>query len=295
MYVFFGSTCLLVIILGLFVINGLVLANREKPVAGTTPHSAKKFTNEENELKIMAYNIAKGFIHTDGFKFSPKHLVSERLEQIAAIIRKEKPDIICLSETVFECTPCPLNQVKYLAEKGGMHSWVFGENYNFGLPFYRIVGGNAILSRFPLQAVKNFSLVGSKPFYITKNNRRVLWAKIKNREYPILIASIHNDSFDRENNLKQVKQILAYKGNSKAIIAGDFNASTEHPSIQLLLNSNEFTADWYGPLTFPSRDANKKIDFILAPFEWELLQHLVIKSNASDHYPVISLFRLPPL
>ena len=33
--------------------------------------------------------------------------------------------------------------------------WAFGENFNFGLPFYRVVGGNAILSRWPIEPVGN--------------------------------------------------------------------------------------------------------------------------------------------
>ena len=73
---------------------------------------------------------------------------------MAKVIREENPDFVFLSEAVRECTPCPVNQLELLAELCGMHAWAFGENYCFGLPLYRIVGGNAILSRFPLRGFR---------------------------------------------------------------------------------------------------------------------------------------------
>jgi hypothetical protein len=44
-----------------------------------------------------------------------------------------------------------------------MHAWVFGENYNFGLPFARMVGGNAILARRRCARLRT-SLPGRQPF-----------------------------------------------------------------------------------------------------------------------------------
>ncbi len=173
-----------------------------------------------------------------------------------------------------------------------MHSWAFGENYNFGLPFYRIVGGNAILSRMPLETVANPSLSGRKPFYVTKNNRRVLWCSLHIGGQHILAASVHNDSYDSANNLTQTRQLLEYIGHRNAIMAGDFNSNPGEPSIELIRKTGNFQASFGGPLTFPSSGAKQKIDFIFVPSEWELINHRVIQTNASDHYPVISVFRL---
>lgn len=277
----------------LFTVNGLFLAAGENPVSGTTSHPPKSENRDSDTIRIMSYNIAKGFIHKGGIRFIGEKTAEKRMKQIAEVIVREKPDIVFLSEAVYECTPCPVNQIVFLAEKTGMHSWAFGENYNFGLPFYRIVGGNAILSRLPLETIANPSLSGRKPFYVTKNNRRVLWCALQIRGQKILAASVHNDSYNCANNLAQTRQLLEYKGDRSAIMAGDFNAAPGEPSVELIRNTGDFKASFEGPPTFPSGRADKKIDFIFAPRTWGLIRHRAIRTKASDHYPIVSVFSLP--
>ena len=185
-----------------------------------------------------------------------------------------------------------MNQITTLAETTGMSFWVFGENYNFGLPFYRIVGGNAILSRWPLEAAANPSLAGRQPFYITKNNRRILWCAMMINGENILLGSVHNDSFNLTNNQAQVRQILDYLDGRPTILAGDFNARPQETPMQLFRESGQFVWAFDGPLTFPTSNPRQKIDFILAPAAWELIDHRVLQSSASDHLPIISTFRV---
>jgi endonuclease/exonuclease/phosphatase family metal-dependent hydrolase len=287
--------CFAAILASLFVINGVFLSKGETPISGVTSHAAMAVptTSSPTQLKIMTYNIAKGSIHKGGITFEDREIVMKRLWQIADLINAEQPDIVFLSETIFECGPCPINQVVSLAEATGMYAWAFGENYNFGLPFYRIVGGNAILSRFPVEVVANLSLAGRKPFYVTKNNRRMLWCEAQIGDQRILLASVHNDSFDLANNLLQTQQMLNYAGKRAAILAGDFNVQPHEPSIQLIRNNGSFIGALDGPLTFPAKAPQQKIDFIFAPADWELIDHQVIQSHASDHLPVVSTFRVP--
>ncbi|NUM36845.1 MAG: hypothetical protein HUU50_20060 [Candidatus Brocadiae bacterium] len=192
----------------LLTINGLFLAKQEKPILTFHSHSSDR--NTSGEIRIMAYNIAKGFIHKGGIQFEKKEAVLARLKEIAAIIQKERADLVFLSEAIWECAVCPINQVDFLARSTGMNAWAFGENYNLGFPFYRIVGGNAILSKWPLEAVANPSLSGRKPFYITTNNRRFLVCLLKIKEKEIFLTAVHNDSFSLKNNLIQTQQILDY-------------------------------------------------------------------------------------
>jgi endonuclease/exonuclease/phosphatase family metal-dependent hydrolase len=293
LYTALSSIGIIALIGVIFVINGLLLANGEHPISGITSHPPKPENKNSDEITIMSYNIAKGFVYKGGIKFRDKKSVTQSMQHIAEVIIQAKPDIVFLSETVFECTPCPVNQIIFLAEAGGMHSWAFGENYNFGLPFYRIVGGNAILSRTPLEPLANPSLAGRKSFYVTKNNRRVLWCLLRIRRQKILAASVHNDSYNLANNLIQTRQLLDYKGERQAVMAGDFNANPGEPPIELIRNTGDFNASFRGPPTYPSNGANQKIDFIFVPSEWELIRHQVIQTDASDHYPIISVFRLP--
>lgn len=274
----------------LFTMNGMLLGYGNTPVIKQTD-----FPEGENEpksgdsLKIMAFNIAKCFAHKGGLEFDDAKNVNNRVTGIAELIKEEQPDLVFLSETLLECTRCPVNQVEEIARQSGMHSWAFGENYNFGLPFYRVIGGNAILSRWPLEPVANCDLAGRKPFYITKNNRRVLWCSLKLGGQTILLASVHNDSFDLKNNLKQVKEILAYCDKQPAIFAGDFNANPKQEPIQEILKHGFVTAS-SNENTFPANKPRERIDFVFAPQGWNLVEHRVLQTSLSDHLPIVSTF-----
>ena len=277
---------------GLFVFNGLVLTKNETPLSGVTSHPPSVSTSL-SQIKILAYNIAKGFVHKGGISFRDRDVVTHQIQKIAEVIIAEQPDLVFLSEIVFECSPCPVNQVISLAEATGMHAWAFGENYNFGLPFYRIVGGNAVLSTFPLEPVENPSLAGRKPFYVTTNNRRMLWCATQIAGQRVLLTAVHTDSYNLANNLAQTRQLLDYAGEQAAIMAGDFNAQPHESSIQLIRKSNRFTGAFDGPLTFPAKSPEQTIDFIFVPAHWELTEHHVVQSQASDHLSVVSTFRIP--
>ena len=277
---------------GLFVLNGLVLAHRETPVSGRAGNSAVADAPDNvTTIKLFALNMAKGFVQRGNFSFQKPALVRERMRQIVELIQQEQPDIAFLSETIFECAPCPVNQVTTLAEQTALSYWLFGENYNIGLPFYRLSGGNAILSRWPLTPVTNLSLIGRKPFYVTKNNRRMLFGQIRLNQQDILLGAVHNDSYSLRNNLAQTQQMLQFLGRRPAFLGGDFNAQPHEPPIRLLAASGQFSGAFDGALTFPTKNPQQKIDFLFAPSDWECIEYRTIPSSVSDHLPIISVFR----
>jgi endonuclease/exonuclease/phosphatase family metal-dependent hydrolase len=276
----------------LFAFNGLLLARNETPEIGFSEHAAAPPLKGSGELKIVAFNIAKGFVHRGGARFDSRENVEARVARISDLLNAEKPDLVFLSEAVFECTPCPVNQIVEIAESTGMHCWAFGENYNFGLPFFRIVGGNAILSRWPLEAVGNPSLIGRKPFYKTANSRRALFCSLHIAGTEVLLGSLHNDSFNLENNDRQLAQVLEYIGQRPAVLAGDFNAWPGSPPITRLSESNRFVGATEGLRTFPSTAPQNQIDFVFGPKRWELLECHTIESDVSDHLAVVSTFRV---
>lgn len=279
-----AGCCVLFILAALFAWNGL---QAPIPMHGKTEHPTAPV---DSFLTIKAYNLAKCFVFkSDTFKSVQS--MEEHLNKIAALIIAEKPDLVFLNEVVGECGPCPVNQVEYLAKKAGFPYWAFGENYSWGLPFYRMRSGNGILSHFPFASLEVVQLTGSKPFYNPTNNRRLLKADIRIAGQALTIASVHNDSYSAGNNLKQTIEILDIV-EGKAVLAGDFNADVESPSVQMLQKSGRFVANWDSPPTFPARKPKEAIDFILAPSDWQLISHDVVQSTLSDHFPVVSLFKL---
>jgi len=277
---------------GLFALNGLVLAADETPRTGTTRHPATPPTPRDHslELRVVAYNIAKGFAHRGGLDFASADTVRGNVLRMAAAIAPLHPDLIFLSEAIQTCGPSPVDQVATMADATGMHAWVFGENYNFGLPFYRVVGGNAVLARFPLTATGNPSLVGRRPFWETRNSRRALFAAADLGGVRVCLAALHNDSYDLRNNLRQTQQIVGLLGDAPALLAGDFNAQPHEPPMQWLRATARFTGNFTGPATFPGD--GQRLDYILAPAGWELVEERVIEVDASDHRPVFARFRV---
>jgi endonuclease/exonuclease/phosphatase family metal-dependent hydrolase len=288
-----GTPAALIVLLAvLFVVNGLLLADGESVRTGVTDHAAAA-PFKSGELRVLSYNIAKLFMHNGGLSFDSAESVRRRLKRVADVINAEKPDLVFLSEAIRECGPCPVDQVAELAEATGMHAWTFGENYNIGLPFYRVTGGNAILSRRPLEPVLNQTFAGRKPFYITKNNRRALWCRVQVGGRPVLLGAFHNDSFNLVNNAAQVREELAFIGDRDALVAGDFNASPATEPMKLWRESGKFNGVFDGAMTYPADKPTRRIDYILGPAAWTVVEQRVIPTTVSDHRPVLTVFRVP--
>lgn len=268
------------------------LSDWESPDYGTTGAAA----HEERvaDVRIVAFNIAKCSAYLGGGRFRSVEDVEQRLDKIADVINAEKPHLIFLSEINFECGPCPVNQVAYLAKKTGMHAFAFGENYNWGLPFYRIRSGNALLSRFPLRPVRTMDLPGVHFTPYPVNQRRLLWCDVQINGQWIPAGSVRNDSFFGENNLRQTELILDHLRGRPAILAGDFNARPEDASMLKIKSTGWFSGEFNGSPTYPAGNPTICIDFVLAPAAWKLTEHRVPEAQVSDHRAVVSVFEVGP-
>jgi endonuclease/exonuclease/phosphatase family metal-dependent hydrolase len=289
------AAAIFVVLAALITLNGLVLAHRESPVLEHTAHPPRVLTHNDDgiEVRVVSYNIAKAFAYRQRLRFRDPAVIRQRLDALAAAIRGVDPDLVFLSEALHESPPGHLSQVQYLAEQIGAHAWLFGECYNFGVPFYRVSGGNAILSRVPLEPDVNLTLAGRRPFYVSRNNRRALFGTTRIGSQTVLLGALHNDSRANQNNTAQMRQILDFSAGRETLLAGDFNAWPTHPSLALVRDSQRFTAVRDDQLTFPSNRPNRTIDFIVAPASWELLEYRVLDTQASDHRPVFARFRCP--
>ena len=110
----------------------------------------------------------------------------------------------------------------------------------------------------------------------------------------VLMAALHNDSFDMRNNEAQMRQLLEYVGDRPAVLAGDFNNRPHNGSIKMLRGSGKFAGEFDGPPTYfePGTPRAERIDYIFAPKEWELLDSRVIADDTSDHRPLVCRFKV---
>ncbi|MHC4867972.1 MAG: endonuclease/exonuclease/phosphatase family protein, partial [Planctomycetota bacterium] len=156
-----------VVFLILAAVNTHFLGPREKPLYGQTSHPGVWPTSDSNGviLKVMTYNIWMGGAYKGAWRFEKPALVTDRIRRIGKLIREYNPDLVFLQEVVMESGPGSVNQTPILAETAGMHTWAYGEDVNQGLPFYRIIRGNAILSKWPLEVLTNQPMAVSRSFF----------------------------------------------------------------------------------------------------------------------------------
>ena len=284
-----------VVLLVLLFVNAKFMGPEETPLYGRTSHPSAPLASDADGviLRIMTYNIWMGGAYRGGWRFEKPECVAERVEKIGELIRQQQPDIVFLQEVAIDSGPGSINQVPVLAEKIGMHVWSFGQCINDGLPFYRMVEGNAILSRWPVEPLTNQKMAGDKSFYeIGRDDQSTLWCKAHIGRQEVLLASVHLTSGDDDSGL-QVEQLLDFAGDSPAIMAGDFNAEPNELEITRIIDTGRFGAKLDGSFTISSYDPHTIIDYIFVPRQWQLLEHRVIQTDLSDHLPVVATYRIP--
>jgi endonuclease/exonuclease/phosphatase family metal-dependent hydrolase len=124
--------------------------------------------------------------------------------------------------------------------------------------------------------------------------RSALAGRVRIEDQELLFVGIHLYRTEQER-LAQARELVGlFEGSAlPVILAGDFN-STPDSSVISLLNSHRQRAEKQGvPLTFPSDQPDREIDFIFYPGESvEVLQHRVIEeARISDHRPLLLDFR----
>ncbi|MCB9891948.1 MAG: endonuclease/exonuclease/phosphatase family protein [Planctomycetes bacterium] len=287
--VLFSSVFIVVVVAGLFGLNGIVLARGNEALVGLVDEVAPAGSKDVREVRILAFNLAKLNLHHGSIRFDSVDAVRQRVRAVGALFRDAAPDIVCLSEVVQECSLCPVDQVRELAREAGLRHYAFGECYNFGLPFFRIVGGNAILSRWAIDASTNDDIPGHKPFWVTRNNRRTLSVRIPDLDN-VWVASVHHDSFDADNNLAQVHDLLQFTEERAFVVAGDFNALPASPSMRAMHECGRFGGAFEGVATYPADAPTQRIDYVLAPAAWRLVREEVLPPVVSDHRAVLGVF-----
>jgi endonuclease/exonuclease/phosphatase family metal-dependent hydrolase len=287
------DTALIVCFLALLLAWNTWLRDAKEALIGTTENPENVPPKAGSIVRVMSINLAKGFFYQKGKRhLEPIDEVKQRLDDTAQLIQQYQADIVFLSEAIWQL-PDYHNQITYLAQKSGLHSWAYGEVLNMGLPFFRIQGGNAILSNYPLHTAHNVSLRRLSWFEFG-SNRGALFAHFKTEQKDIQLTAIHNDHHDWGINAQQTDVLLNYFQSQTSLIGGDFNVPPDSPSIQKLKNSDLFSGEFNGPATSPSWDDPAiTIDFIFAPKSWTLVAHQVIQNPASDHKIVLSSFQLP--
>jgi len=253
-----------------------IMKEIETAVMGQETRLKASHTNE-NPIKVMSYNIHHG-----------KSLFgTHSIDTIAEIIAEADIDIVGLQEVDQGMLRSRfLNQAEHLGLKLEMNH-AFGDNLN-------ILGGkygNAILSKYPIMAYENLSLPSGR------EQRGFLSATIdvKGKEIQFIVTHL---GLNPEERTKQVDIIQRYIETipREIILVGDFNALDDSPEIRSISRLMQDTGEITGKEDLPTFDLpilSKRIDYIFVGQQISVEGYEVIRSRASDHYPIHAELVLP--
>jgi len=176
----------------------------------------------DGPLRVMSLNVLHGFPRFE-------HL-SRRLDLIAAEIRRQDADIVCLQEV-----PWTLrlgSGAKYLASRTGFNYLTLRANGNRRAILFE--EGEVILSRYPL---RDSAVVELRPAPGLFEHRVALHATAVTPWGDLRIFATHLTAGNPGLNLGQaaaLQSFVAATGGGPAIVAGDFNAADDSSQIQAL-------------------------------------------------------------
>ncbi len=231
------------------------------------------FSQEQAQpkLRVLTYNIHHGR-GTDGeFDYA----------RLAKIITDLDPDVVALQEVDRKTQRASgLDQAARLGELTGLRH-AFGNAMFFSGGQY----GEAILSRFPMDDIKDYRL----PFRSGQEPRCALAARIKpDNGLPefIFVGThlCHQSNDTRTEQAERLNELFPADAGPPVILAGDLNARPGSNPMKVLL-----TERWTDAIAPQSR-----IDYVLyrSTDPWHVQEVNIIDDRvASDHRPVFTVLQ----
>ena len=211
--------------------------------------------------------------------------------RIASIIRKQECDLVALQEVDRNTKrSASIDQVAELGRLTDMQSY-FGKAIDFDGGEY----GLGILSRLPIVVSKSMKLPSGE----NREQRIALEVFVKPAIGPAFVfVCTHLDhtavESDRRDQNAELRKLFG-NGPSQAILAGDFNSTSDKPELGPILEIwVDVDAVKMSP-TIPVKNPIRKIDYIFVQKEspWAVESADVLNEPvASDHLPLVTKLRL---
>lgn len=216
-------------------------------------------------IKLMTYNICR----TEGMDNI------KSVGRIADVIRESGAQIVCLQEV----TSNQIDQPAELASRLQMNCG-FKKNITEGDGYY----GTAMLT--------SFDIVEEKHHFLTSvgEQRGVHEVHIKTPEGIITVFCTHFglETDERFTQASELADIINAVSGPK-VACGDFNEEAKDPGVAALISKTSLVdVDPNGTLTFDSVNPTCRIDMILCDPSIKAENVTVIKTQASDHMPLVA-------
>lgn len=222
-------------------------------------------------LRVVTYNIHHGADYQD----------TPSLDSITAVLADLDADIIALQEVDMNLPRSGRQkQAAELARRLNM-GYVFGAAMHYGIGSY----GNAVLSRLSIAGYNTI------PLPDPQEDRCCLQVNIQVGQDVLGFFAVHlglNHQLRMQHLEQQVlPAVLRFPG--AVILAGDFNATSSQPEIELITHylTDSFHYNSGNLLnTFSSHKPMARIDYIFTNSSLQIKRSYITSSDASDHFPV---------
>ncbi len=285
-------------------------------IHGESPAPLKVETASPESLRIASYNIAHGRGRAaSNWEGGSRAARESRLAAIADLLGEADVDVIVLNEVDFDSTwSGGVNQAHYISERIGMPYLAEQRNFDIDVPFFSCRTGNAVLSRYPIieAEVVDYPSFSRLETILAGKKRGMVCTLDLGGSRRVDVLAVHLEYRAEATRVESAQCILKLADDAvnPLIAAGDFNStpigfpesqvdSAGRSAMSKLLVSGRFATLPDGQpveedLTFRSFDPDRIIDWVLVPPDWSIVSREVLKSDLSDHLPVIMEVRLPP-
>ncbi len=258
--------------------------------ASTGIEHAHAFDSKER-IRLLTFNIQVG-IATEAYRHyltrSWQHLLphsqrSDNLNRIAQLLAEY--DVVALQEADGGSLRSGfVNQVQYLAERGGFPYWRQQLNRNFGRLAQH---SNGILSRYRPLDVQEHKLPSLIP------GRGAIVAQYGNELDPLVLVLMHLSLSKKAQNrqLGYIRDLVSQYRH--VVLMGDMNAHADQLLSRSPLKQTDLVPLPETAHSFPSWRPEKALDHILVSPTLHVHDARVISYPVSDHLPIGMEIELP--
>lgn len=256
----------------------------------STPYKHPDNTNAQR-LKLLSYNVQVGIgshSYRDYVTQSWRHILpdSRRQANLTEVAHwLSEFDIVALQEVdAGSMRTHFVNQVAYLAQKGGFPHWHHQQNRRIG----RFAAhSNGLLARLPVEHIVHHKLPGRIA------GRGALQAIFGNGNEHLSVLSVHL-ALSPQARRKQLEYISHLFRNEKYfVIMGDMNCPLDDAQEEFYKHGLRVKlGDQYEP-TFPRWKPRLQLDHIWVSENLEVLNCEVMDLGVSDHLPVSMEIGIP--
>ncbi|GAB4135305.1 MAG: endonuclease/exonuclease/phosphatase family protein [Planctomycetaceae bacterium] len=306
----------LVIAVGPYVVSRLKSSGRRVRIYELSDMKAADVSRNVNSLRVLTFNIAHGRGPIDDNHAEGGDAKRKRIAQIAELIQKSNADVVILNEVDFDSTwSGGQNQAEAIAKQAGYRYRAEQRNIDFRFIYGSWKFGNAVLSRYPIMKtnVIDYPAVAEWESWLAGKKRGLVCTLQLAQTQQVRIVAVHLETRDPLTRFRSAQKLLEVQKRSTIplILAGDFNSTPpgfphaeQAPVNEKHKNTIEFLAAEgrfrYSPtknpgeadFTFSAKTPDRVIDWILIPRDWKFESYCVLKSELSDHRPVLATLQI---